>query len=290
MREDTRIAALLTLIDDPDHEVFDTVAEKLLHYGKDIIPTLEDLWQSTLDEQVQERIEDLIHRVHFQDLQREFYEWRQSKHHELLRGAILVAKHHFPDLNIGAILSQFDLMRRNIWLELNSYLTPLEQVNVFNSILYNYYKLQGNELTERDPKYFFINQVLESRQGNAFTIGILYLALCELLDIPVFAVNVPRQFIFAYLDTQHSFISPDAHAVQRINFYIDPLNGMVYTQSEIDNYLHKINAPARDYYTAPLSSVSIIYKMLEELAICYRYSREDEKADEIEILMKIIGE
>src|SRR3954468_15004329 len=150
------ITALLRLIDDPDEDVFDTVAEKLLKYGREIIPNLEQLWEVTLDESVQERIEFLIHRVHFQDLQQEFFEWSHSKNPELLRGAILVAKYQFPDLNIPSILSQFDQIRRNIWLELNSYLTPLEQVNVFNSILYNYYKMQGHELTEREPKYFFI--------------------------------------------------------------------------------------------------------------------------------------
>lgn len=289
MRKDKKITALLTLIDDPDHEVYDTVAEKLLHYGKAIIPNLEALWEVTVDEHVQERIEALIHRVHFQDLQDEFYEWRQSRRPELLRGAILVAKFHFPDLNIGAILSQFDQMRRNIWLELNNYLTPLEQINVFNSILYNYYKLQGHELTERDPKFFFINQVMDSRQGNAFTIGVLYLALCELLDIPVFAVNIPRQFVFAYLDSLQSFISLDAHKVQQVQFYIDPLNGMVYTQSDVDAYLHKMNASARDYYSAPMSSVAVIHKMLEELCLCYRYLREDDKAEEVEVLMRILG-
>ena len=290
MRQDKEIVALLTLIDDPDHEVYDTVAEKLVHYGKAIIPNLEELWETTLDETVQERIETLIHRVHFQDLQSEFYEWSISRHPELLRGAILVARLHFPDLNVPAILSQFDQMRRNIWLELNNYLTPLEQVNVFNSILYNYYKLQGHELTDRDPKFFFINQVLEGRQGNAFTIGVLYLALCELLDIPIFAVELPRQFVFAYLDAQQSFISPDAHAVQQIQFYIDPLNGMIYTQHDVDSYLRKINAPAKEYYAAPLSSTRIIYKMLEELALCYRYRNEDDKADEVEVLMRMIGE
>ena len=162
MQQNKEISALLQLIDDPDDEVFDTVAEKLLHYGKDIIPNLEQLWEVTIDESLQERIELLIHRVHFQDLQHEMLEWSSSKNPELLRGAILVAKYQFPDLNVPAILSQFDQMRRNIWLELNNYLTPLEQVNVFNSILYSYYKLQGHELTDRDPKYLFIIQVVES--------------------------------------------------------------------------------------------------------------------------------
>ncbi|WP_276132149.1 transglutaminase family protein [Polluticoccus soli] len=282
------ITALLTLIDDPDEDVFGTVAEKLLHYGREIIPNLEQLWEVTIDESVQERIEFLIHRVHFQDLQQEFFEWSHSKNPELLRGAILIAKYQFPDLHIPSILSQFDQIRRNIWLELNSYLTPLEQVNVFNSILYNYYKMQGHELTEREPKYFFINQVLESKQGNAYSLGILYLSLCELLDIPIFAVDIPRQFVFAYIDTLHHFLSPPDEVVQQTQFYIDPMNGMVYTQKDVDAYLRKINARDRDNYFTPLLSKRIIYKMLEELNLCYKYKREEEKAEEIQQLMNIL--
>lgn len=290
MKHNKEISALLRLIDDPDDEVFDTVSEKLLHYGREIIPNLEQLWEVTADQSVQERIEHLIHRVHFVDLQQEFYEWGHSKQPELLRGAILVAKYQFPDLNIPNILSQFDKIRRNIWLELNNYLTPLEQVNVFNSILYNYYKLQGHEITEREPKYFFINQVLESKQGNAFSIGVLYLSLCELLDIPVFAIELPRQFVFAYIDTLHNFFSPDDEGVQQIQFYIDPMNGMVYTQKDVNAYLRKINAKEKEQYFVPLLAKRIIYKMLQELSLCYRYRREEQKAEEIQELMRIIAD
>lgn len=288
MQADKEIRALLQLIDDPDDEVFDTVANKLLGFGREIIPNLEQLWEVTADEGIQERIETLIHRVHFNDLQEEFLEWSNSKNPELLRGAILVAKYQFPDLNIPSILTQFDQIRRNIWLELNNYLTPLEQVNVFNSILYNYYKLQGHELTEREPKYFFINQVLESKQGNSYSLGVLYLALCELLDIPIFAIDLPRQFVFAYIDTLHHFYRQDDDAVQQIQFYVDPLSGMVYTQKDVDTYLRKINYNDRDAYMSPLSSKRVIFKMLEELALCYRYKREEAKAEEIQSLMNLL--
>lgn len=288
MRENKEILALLQLIDDPDDEVFDTVSEKIVHYGRSIIPRLEDLWEHTADLTVQERIEQLIHRVHFQDLQQEFLEWSKSRQPEILRGAILVAKYQFPDLNIPFLLTQFDQIRRNVWLELNNYLTPLEQVNVFNSILYNYYKLQGHELTERDPKLFFINQVLESKQGNAYTLGILYLSLCELLDIPIFAVDIPRQFIFAYIDTLYHFHSPDHEGVQQIQFFVDPINGMVYTQKDVETYLNKINATDREACNTPLSAKKVIVKMLEELCQCYKYKREEEKAADIQQLINIL--
>ncbi|MBS1590262.1 MAG: hypothetical protein JST52_11680 [Bacteroidetes bacterium] len=288
MWENKEVSALLRLIDDPDDEVFDTVSEKILHYGKAIIPNLESLWEHTPDENVQERIEQLIHRVHYQDLQQEFLDWSQSRHPDILKGAILIAKYQFPDMNMPSLLSQFDQIRRNVWLELNNYLTPLEQVNVFNSILYNFYKLQGHELTERDPKYFFINQVMDGRQGNGYSIGILILALCEQLDIPVFAVDVPRQFIFAYVDTLYNFYSPDTDGIQQIQFFIDPMNGMVYTQKDVDAYLKKINATDRSHYFSPLTTKRVIIKMLEELCLCYRYNREDQRADEIQHLISIL--
>ena len=288
MESNKEIRALLVLMDDPDDEVYDTVASQLMNYGREIIPTLEQLWEVTEDEAIQERIEQLIHRVHFQDLQQEFSEWSRAEQPELLRGAILIAKYQFPAINVPAILNQFDQMRKNVWLELNNYLSPLEQVNVFNSILYSFYKLKGHELTEREPKHFFLNQVLESRQGNGYSIGILYLALCELLDIPIFAVDIPRQFIFAYIYMHPDLFNTNVLPFQKVQFFIDPISGIVYSQKDVDTYLKKINATDRELYLNPVMNKRIIYKMMEELALCYHYLKEDTKAEEIQHLMRLL--
>lgn len=288
------IKALFRLIDDPDDEVYDTVVSKLMDYGKEIIAPLEQLWEVTADENVQERIEQLIHRVQFQDLQQEFYEWGKEEHPDILRGAILVARYHYPQLNVSAILNQFDKIRKNVWLELNNYMTPLEQVNVFNSILYSFYKLQGHELTERNPDHFFINKVIEGRQGNSYAIGALFLALCELLDIPIFAVDIPRQFIFAYIymhpDLFLSDEEGDIYPHHKVQFFIDPINGTIYSQGDVDAYLKKIKATDREMYMNPMTNRQIIYKMLEELALCYKYRKETDKAQDIQTLMQIMGD
>ncbi len=283
------IQALFQLLDDPDYEVFDTVANQLLHYGKEIIPSLEHLWETTEDEAVQERIAQLIHRVHFQDLQRELADWANAENPELLRGAIIVAKFQYPELNIPFLLTQFDQIRRNLWLELNNYLTPIEKINTFNGILYNYYKLQGHELTEQKPERFFVNKMLESKQGNVFSLGVLYVALAELLDIPIFAVAIPRQFLLAYVDTLQHFYTKGNDSLRQISFFIDPMNGMIYTQNDVEFYMHKIKADAADpkYYESQ-TSVQVIYRMLEDLSLCYSYNKDDERAEEIKQLMDIL--
>ena len=280
--------ALLHLVDDPDSEVFDTVADQLLRYGKEIIPNLEQLWEVTEDENVQYRIEHLIHRALFTELQQEFAEWGKEQMPSLFKGALLVAKYRYPDLNVRNFLKQLDLMRRNIWLELHSDLTPLEQINIVNSILFNYYKLQGHEITERDPNLFFINHTLESRQGNAFSLGVIYLALCELLDIPVFAVDLPRQFVLAFFDTLYSFLTPDTEPVQTIQFYIDPVNGMVYTQNDVEVYLKKIKAGHEEQFFQPLSNKAVIIRMLEEMATTYDNTQQEDKSQEMYQLIAVL--
>lgn len=288
LRRNKEVIALFQLIDDPDTEVFDSVSEKIVLYGKAIIPDLENLWEHTADELTQERIEMLIHRVHFQDLQNELLDWCSSKNPNLLRGAIIIAQYQFPELDNASILTQFEQIRKSIWLELNNYLTPLEQAHVINNIFFHYFKFQGHELTAREPKHFCFNFLLDTKQGNSFTLGILYLAICEQLDIPVFAVNVPRQFILAYIDTLYQFYGTNNEGVQQIQFFIDPLNGMAYTQKDVDTYLKKINATDKEAYYTPSDSKEIILQLLQELALCFKYTNNETKADEINLLIQII--
>jgi hypothetical protein len=199
MQESKEIKALLHLIDDPDEEVFTTVSNRIISYGRGIIPNLEYLWENTLQNSIQERIEMLIHRLHYRDLTEDFQRWKTSSYHDLLTASLLVSKFQYPDLATSPVLEEIEKLRRNIWLELNSYLTPLEQVNVLTSIIYGYYNLKGTEVGYQHPDEFLVHKVIESKRGNTIINGIVYLLLGELLDIPVKAINIPRQFVLAYI-------------------------------------------------------------------------------------------
>lgn len=289
MRKDKEILALLHLVDDPDNEVYETVAGRLLGYGTEIIPKLEQLWDVTEDEQVQERIESLIHRVHYNDLQRDFSAWASRAGGSLLEAAILLARFRYPELERNPILNWVDQMKRNVWLELNYTLTPLEQINILNSIIYNYYKLKGHEVTRRKADLFYINQTFENNQGNAYTLGVIYLAICEALDIPIFAVNLPGQFVLGFFDSLYHFLTPETNPLQTIQFFIDPVNGLVYSRGDVEVYLKRIKAsPSNDYFM-PLMPKEIITVMIEELAQTYLFGNDREKADELRQLISIIN-
>ncbi len=289
MVENKEISALFHLIDDPDEEVYSTVSNRLISFGKGIIPNLEDLWENTNKEEVQERIETIIHKLHFRDLTDDFINWKNGDC-ELLAGALLVSRYHYPEMQETKALQEIEKLRRNIWLELNNYLTPLEQINVITSILYNYYKQKGVEISYSLPEEFLITKTLETKKGNAIGNGILYLVLCSLLDIPVKATNIPRQFILGYFDPKNEFMNPVSHSSEKINFFIDPLNGNIYSHQDVENYFKRISVAPSDSYFRQLGNKRIIQFLLEELSKCFDNDRNRYKMEELLTLVKLLDE
>lgn len=287
METNNEISALLHLLDDPDEEVFEAVSTKIVDYGKPIIPNLEHLWETTPDEPTQERIEVLIHRLHYRDLAEDFRQWNVSGHHDLTLGALLTCKFQYPEMATAPVMQEIEKVRRNIWLELNNYLTPLEQINIVTSILYSYYGLKGNETNYKEPNEFLLHKTLEAKRGNQVSNGILYLLLCEMLDIPVRAINLPKQFIVAYFKYGYSdeqLLNP----VEKIEFFIDPTSGQVFTHKDVDNYFKRISVPPIDHYFKPQKNKDVIKQLLEEFSKCFTGEKDIYKQAELMDLVKLL--
>ncbi|MBS1608792.1 MAG: hypothetical protein JSS70_08550 [Bacteroidetes bacterium] len=280
METNNEISALLTLLDDPDEEVFGAVSQKIIGYGKPIIPNLEHLWETNPDEHTQERIEVLIHRLHYRDLAEEFRIWGLSGHHDLMMGAILACRFQYPDISPASILQEVEKIRRNIWLELNNYLTPLEQINIVTSILYSYYGLKGNEINYQEPGEFMLHKIIEAKRGNQLGNGVLYLVLCELLDIPVKAIHIPRQSVIAYFKPGYSEENL-ADPFKKIEFFIDPSSGQAFTHKDVESYFKRISVPLTASFFRPQSNKKVIRTLLEELAKCFDDDKNRYKKDEL---------
>lgn len=288
MIENNEIKALLHLMDDPDEVVYESVSEKIISFGKAIIPNLEHLWESNHNETTQLRVEQLIHRLHFRELTEEFTLWLNDSNASLLSGSLIIAKYHFPDINASQVIQDIEKIRRNVWIELNAYLTPMEKITVLNSIFYNYYKQIGVELNYQSPDQFLINKTLETKSGNAISNGIVYLILCHLLDIPVYAIHIPNQFILAYFDDEIELSHPELPVVQKIIFFIDPVSGQMFSNKDVESYFKRIKIPPAPYYFKPMNDKQIIRFLLEELSKCYDTDSNRYKMDQLLSLAYLI--
>jgi regulator of sirC expression with transglutaminase-like and TPR domain len=269
MQKEAEISALFKLIDDPDEEVFNTIADRLLNYGTPIIPDLEHLWENTLDEATLDRIEIMIYKLRLQDLKEAFIEWKSKPDPSLFEGALLVTKFQFPELAIDSLRHQMEKIRRNIWLELNNYLTPLEQANVIRNILFSYYQIKGVEVNYEKPEEFLISAPLQSKKGNAIANTLLYAELCQQLEIQAQFINIPKQCIIAFYASDWDPEELVTNPQEFIQFYVEGTTGNAFSQKDLDQYMIRSNIEPKNSYYKPLSNVKIIKKHLLEFAKCF---------------------
>jgi hypothetical protein len=271
MQATKEIDALLSLIDDPDGDVYLTVSGKLIDYGLPIKPNLEHLWETSPDEEVQSRIESIIHKLHLSDLEKEFVTWRNSAEQDLLTGALLVAKYEFPEMAFQPTLDSIEKFRKNIWLELNSFLTPLEHAHVINNILYQYFGLKGAVPNYEQLNEFFIHRVIEQKKGNSLTNAILYQTLCNQLSIATSLISFPNLFLIAFYDptvSKNEFTKKDVH------FYLDATTGHPFSQYDIDRYIKQMEIDPNTDYCKPLCNKKVILTLIQATAGCYELNAE----------------
>ncbi len=275
------------MIDDPDEEVYQTVSDKFISIGSTVIPMLENFWEETPYPQTQERIELLIHQLQFKDLTEEFIIWDRAGQ-SLLEGLLLINKYLYPDADSSQAKQVLEKMRRNVWLELNAYLTPIEEVLVLNSIVFNYYKHAAVPYGYEDADKFLLPKVLETKKGNVISHALLLLLLSESLDISIQFLSVPTQFVLVYTQTQLEIFEDDKTLKDRIKFFIDPANGKMFSQPEMDLYLKSKGLLSDQTFYRALSHKELLQVYIKELSNCFDTSINDYKANELRQLANLI--
>ena len=228
---DKEIMALVKLLDDPDEDIFQQVSEKLISQGYDVIPKLEKAWEQSFNDKMQGRLENLIQEIQLNSAKRNLGRWAREGANNLFEGAFLVAKHQYPELSFDYYNKKLEEIKRDVWLELNENLTALEKVRIINHIFYKIYGFSSNAANFYAPQNNYINHVLETRKGNPITLSIIYSSLAQRLGIPIYGVNLPKNFIVAYKNEYTNREEPQ----NQVLFYINPFNkGAILGKKEID--------------------------------------------------------
>src|SRR5690606_31827276 len=98
-----RLQALIALLDDPDEAVFHEVEQQLLCEDGRIIQQLEQIWETSLDELIQSRIENLIQQIQFAETRTKILNWGNQKQVDLFEGFFLISQYQYPDLKLKTI-------------------------------------------------------------------------------------------------------------------------------------------------------------------------------------------
>lgn len=259
--------------------------------GPPVIPHLESAWENAYDIILQKRIEQLIHDIQFEILQKQFANWKLAESDDLLKGLLLVARYQYPDLSEEKIRKQLKQITQDVWLELNEDLTAVEKINALNHILFEVHNFSGSSITTYySPQNSFFNCLLETKKGNPVMLSCLYLLVAHELKIPVYGVNLPEHFICAYMDESKNLVnlSDENSTRENILFYINPFRkGIIFHHNDIDDFIKQLKLEPNAAFYSPCSNIDIIIRVIRNLIFSYEKLGHTEKVNELTYLLTV---
>lgn len=277
---DQELKALISLLDDPDMEIYQVLEDKLITCGPGVIPLLEESWEQSFDVLLQERVEQIIHKIQFNQVKNDLQLWRISNVDDLLEGLVIVNRYQYPNLVEEEIYEKLAELRRNAWYHLMYDMSPVEKVKLLNNILFREFGLSGNTSDFHSPQNSFINKVLETKKGNPILLACIYSLVAQRLDIPIYGVNLPKHFVLAYMDEDNP---------EEVLFYINVFNrGQIMREMDIKAFLQQLNLPPIDDYIKPCDNLSVVQRILRNLVASYEYVDNLEKREEIQLLLDLL--
>ena len=278
------IKALLSLLDDPDPEIAAHVHHRLESLGEAVIPVVEEIWEGSLDPEEQHRLEDLVHRLQFEGLQRRLAVWKEDGGEDLLEGMLLVNQYQYPDVDHAALHRALDEYYYEAWVMLRPDLHPFDQIKALNYVLFRQARFAANTQNFHSPANSMLSRVLESRRGNPLTLCVIYLLLARRLGMPLYGVNLPNLFILTWKP-------PGGAGTGEAQFYVNAYNrGLLLTREDIATYVQQLGLPEADLYFEPCSNLDIVRRAFRNLALSFEKLNEPEKASEINLLLDVLGE
>jgi hypothetical protein len=284
-----RLKALINLLDDPDEAVFEMVEKQLLSEDTQIIEQLERIWETSLDELIQTRIENLIQQIQFSETRAKIWNWAKQDEVDLFEGFFLITQYQYPDLKLKQVKSKLQKISSDVWLEISNKLTSLEKVTVLNHIFYDINKFAVNLNNLNSPQNCYINQLLETKKGNAISVAILYALVARELKFPLQFINFPKTPLLAYIDPEMAKKAHGDDYKSSILFYINPSNkGAIIGRKEVEFFLNRNEQYALEEFYEPCGDKVMVKKLLESLIDSYDALGYQDKVDDLGQILDLL--
>ena len=281
------INALLNLIEDPDDEVYQTITKRFIGFGQDVIPVLNEFQEMTDDPLQVAKINSIISQIAISCLENAITEWLKSEDQSVLEASLFISAYLNPEYDRDRLFFEVEKIRKTIWLELNDYLTPLEEINILNKIIFGHYNFKGMELDHGSISHFNPFFLLTNKVSNTFPLASLYLVVAEMLGLTISSADIPKQNLLCYVEEGSSIISVEG---SDILFYIDPLNGQVYTHLDVQNYVKKMNLAHPPVTYTPSNAKNFIQRWLREIAKAEQSKGEVERQKALLLLISSLDD
>ncbi len=295
MLEPNEIKALISLLDDPEQEVWEPAQNVLSNLPFDQVGELISfLYESVESPEQRSRLERTITRIQFRYVGDQLAKWKNEGGTNLLKAMTSICQLRYPEVTEAMLQEKLESLRLDAWLEFHYDLTSFEKVKILNYILFQVHGFRGDEENYLHHDNSYLNKVLENKKGNPISLSIVYMLVAQRLNVPVYGINLPRHFIMAYVEDEEtaslaSFGDKQVishKAAGEVKFYINAYNGGgVFNLEQLRAILHEMELEEKPEYIHPCSNEDIVLRVLMNLYNSYS-SQQRHEAELIEEIVE----
>ena len=187
---------------------------------------------------------------------------------DLAKGALLIAKAAYADLDIEAYLQQLNQMAEELQSQIGDEADTSDQINRLNHYLFEVQGFAGSSQEHYyDPRNSYLNEVLERKTGIPITLSVVYMEIGKRIGLPLVGVGFPGHFIVKHRD---------------LEAVIDPFEkGQILSDEDLSERLTQIFREPVSVHPRFLQAVTnkeILARMLRNLRQIHFRQEEHEQA------------
>jgi regulator of sirC expression with transglutaminase-like and TPR domain len=188
---------------------------------------------------------------------------------DLAEAALVISQEEYPLLQTLPYTVRLDALANHVKGAIGVRHEPLVGIGAMNRELFEEEGYVGNKDDYYDPRNSFLNEVMDRKIGIPITLSLLYMEVARRAGLPVAGIGLPGHFIVRYL-------APDR------SYWIDPFHqGAFLSEEDCRERVQRIyggRMPFRQDYLKPMTSFSILSRLLYNLKNIYVESKSHAKA------------
>ena len=262
---DPNIVALLKLLADDHPPVVEAARAKLIEFGEQVVPLLEETARGHEDPKVRVEAKGILEKIRLVGVNKEWEKAAQlpDDQIDLEKGVFLLAKVCYPEVDLKLYQHQLDDLADKIRPKLKSGALPKNQLAILNRFLFRDERFRGNWVDYFDPQNSYLNRVLDRKLGIPISLSVLYLLISHRLNLDVQGAGIPGHFMVKYKDSKDEF-------------FVDVFNeGRFLSRPECVQFMVEAGYPYQVDFLDGIGPRAILARMLRNLILIYVERQEE---------------
>lgn len=267
--DDSSIKALISLLEDPNEQVYNEIHATIVALGEDGISPLQEAFNNTADVLQKERIVLILDDLKLNKIEKDLNNWKEFNYTDLLDGLLKIAAYGYPNLDESQVKDTLNEIEASIKdkIEYEEARESKDLVQIMNQTILYDFGFNGNIRNYSGLNNSFINKIIENKRSNPIGLSIIYLIIAERLNLPLVGINSPGHFILGYANDHFSYEDiEDGSVIENVEFYVDPFNnGQTTSVEEYDKWLLEVPYKMENKKYLPATNISIIRRVMNNL-------------------------